>query len=186
MASVTMSYPSATPAPFILSNYLTKSMPNFRFALLLCLGPLVLLGCQSNESLPTTTAETAFTAQDEQALRGMIEATARDFGAGDMTTWANQYAQDAVFQPPNAPTVTGQANILAWGEDFPPLVDLTFTDITISGEGDLAYGTSSYAMEFEDSRSDSGKQLVVFRRSPDGEWAIVAVSFNSDLPPSTS
>ncbi len=123
-----------------------------------------------------------FTAEDEATLRGIVEATARQFKAADMTTWAQHYAQDAVFQPPNSPAVAGQANILAWGQAFPPLADLTFSNVTVSGEGNLAYGTSNYKMAFKDGPADSGKQLVVFRRPPDGEWAIVAVSFNSDVP----
>ena len=123
-----------------------------------------------------------FTAEDETTLRGMVEATARDFGTGDMETWAQQYANDAVFQPPNAPMVVGQANILAWGQAFPPLENLTFSNITVSGEGNIGYGTSSYDMAFTDNATDQGKQLVVFRRPPGGAWAIVAVSFNSDRP----
>lgn len=123
-----------------------------------------------------------FTAEDEAALRGMVEATARDFGAGNMEIWAQQYANDAVFQPPNAPMVVGQANILALGQAFPPLDNLTFSNIMVSGEGNIGYGTSSYEMEFTDKTTDQGKQLVVFRRPSGGAWEIVAVSFNSDLP----
>ncbi len=125
---------------------------------------------------------TQFTAEDEATLRGMIEATARSFKAAEMETWAQLYSQDAVFQPPNAPTVAGQANILAWGQAFPPLKDLSFPNVMVSGEGNVGYGTSSYVMKFNDVPPDSGKQLVVFRRPPGGSWAIVAVSFNSDVP----
>jgi ketosteroid isomerase-like protein len=125
---------------------------------------------------------TQFTAEDEATLRGIVEATARDFGSGDMETWSQQYADDAVFQPPNAPMVVGQANILALGQAFPPLENLTFSNITVSGEGNIGYGTSSYDMAFTDQTTDQGKQLVVFRRPPGGAWEIVAVSFNSDRP----
>ncbi|MDH3647687.1 MAG: nuclear transport factor 2 family protein [Gammaproteobacteria bacterium] len=125
---------------------------------------------------------TQFAAEDEAALSGIVEATARNFTAGDMETWAQHYAHDAVFQPPNAPMVVGQANILAWGQAFPPVKDLKFSDIMVSGEGNIGYGTSSYNMAFEDMPPDHGKQLVVFRRPPGGVWAIVAVSFNSDVP----
>ena len=131
-------------------------------------------GCQSQS--------TQFTAEDEATLRGMVEATAQSFKAGDMETWAQYYANDAVFQPPNAPMVVGQGNILAWGQAFPPLKELTFTNVMVSGEGNVAYGTSSYDMAFGDMAADQGKQLVVFRRPPGGAWAIVAVSFNSDVP----
>lgn len=135
-----------------------------------------IIGCQPQP--------TQFTAEDEATLGGMVEATARNFKAGDMDTWAQHYANDAVFQPPNAPMVVGQANILAWGQAFPPVEDLTFSNIVVSGEGNVGYGTSSYDMAFTDMRPDQGKQLVVFRRPPGGAWAIVAVSFNSDVPSS--
>ncbi|MGI9248375.1 MAG: YybH family protein [Woeseiaceae bacterium] len=127
---------------------------------------------------------TQFTAEDDATLRDMVEATARNFKAGDMETWAQHYANDAVFQPPNAPMVVGQANILAWGQAFPPVKDLTFSNVVMSGEGNVGYGTSSYDMAFKDMPADHGKQLVVFRRPPGGVWAIVAVSFNSDVPSS--
>jgi ketosteroid isomerase-like protein len=135
---------------------------------------LTITGCQPQSA--------QFTAEDAATLRGMVEATAKDFKAGDMETWAQHYANEAVFQPPNAPMVVGQANILAWGQAFPPLKDLTFTNVMVSGEGNVGYGTSSYDMTFTDMATDQGKQLVVFRRPPGGDWAIVAVSFNSDRP----
>jgi len=135
---------------------------------------IAITGCQSEP--------VQFTTEDEATLRGIVEATARDFGAGDMETWSQQYANDAVFQPPNAPMVVGQANILALGQAFPPLENLTFSNITVSGEGNIGYGTSSYDMVFTDKTTDQGKQLVVFRRPPGGAWEIVAVSFNSDRP----
>lgn len=134
----------------------------------------MITGCQPQSN--------QFTAQDEATLHGIVEATAQNFKAGDMETWAQHYADDAVFQPPNAPMVVGQANILAWGQAFPSLKDLAFTKIIVSGEGNVGYGTSSYDMTFQDMTTDKGKQLVVFRRPPDGAWAIVAVSFNSDRP----
>ncbi len=143
---------------------------------LACLAAIfvTLTGCQPQPS--------QFTVEDDATLRGMIEATAQSFKAADMATWAQHYDQDAVFHPPNAPAVAGQANILAWGRAFPPVEDLTFPNVTVSGEGNVAYGTSNYVMAFEDMPPDSGKQLVVFRRPPGGAWAIVAVSFNSDVP----
>jgi ketosteroid isomerase-like protein len=137
---------------------------------------VTITGCQPQSA--------QFTAEDEATLGGIVEATAQNFKAGDMDTWAQHYANDAVFQPPNAPMVLGQANILAWGQAFPPVEDLTFSNIIVSGEGNVGYGTSSYDMAFKDMPPDHGKQLVVFRRPPGGAWAIVAVSFNSDLPSS--
>ena len=56
-------------------------------------------------------------------------------------------------------------------------------DVQVSGEGNLAYGTSAVGMKVKGARADTAKQLVVFRRSLAGRWEIVAVSVNSDLPP---
>jgi hypothetical protein len=58
----------------------------------------------------------------------------------------------------------------------------TFSNVQVWGEGNLAYGTSSYTLTLQGAPPDNGKQLAVFRRGANGEWQVVAVSFNSDLP----
>ena len=87
-----------------------------------------------------------------------------------------------MLQPPNAPSVNGRAAIRAWGETFPALEDMSFPNVQVMGQGDMAYGTSGYVMTFEGAPRDTGKQLAVFRRTPSGGWEVVAVSFSSDLP----
>jgi ketosteroid isomerase-like protein len=116
---------------------------------------IAITGCQSEP--------VQFTTEDEATLRGIVEATARDFGAGDMETWSQQYANDAVFQPPNAPMVVGQANILALGQAFPPLENLTFSNITVSGEGNIGYGTSNYDMVFRPGETTGRIQATTWR-----------------------
>lgn len=123
-----------------------------------------------------------FAPQDEATLRGMFDSTVTNIRAGDWATWSAQYTETAVLQPPNAPTVTGRPAILAWGQAFPPVESLAFSEVQVSGEGNLAYGTSAYALKIKDLPQDNGKQLVVFRRSPGAKWEVVAVSFSSDLP----
>jgi ketosteroid isomerase-like protein len=122
-----------------------------------------------------------FSPQDETTVRGMFDATVANIRAGDWVTWSKQFAEDAVLQPPNAKPVRGQAAILAWGQAFPRIEELTFSDVRVSGEGDMAYGTSAYVLKIQGAPADTGKQLVVFRRSADGTWEIPAVSFSSDL-----
>lgn len=134
----------------------------------------LIVGCQP--------AAARFTTQDEATLRGMFEATPGYVRTGAWETWAAQYTEDAVFQPPNAPLVMGRANLIAWGRGFPPVENAAFSKIAIAGEGNFAYGTSSYLLKLKGMPADSGKQLVVFRRPPGGSWAVVAVSFNSDVP----
>ena len=59
---------------------------------------------------------------------------------------------------------------------------LSFADVQVSGEGNMAYGSSSYVLKLKDLPADTGKQLVVFRRGADGKWKVAAASYSSDLP----
>jgi ketosteroid isomerase-like protein len=131
--------------------------------------------------MPTLT-EVPFTAQDQAALRGMVDTCARYINAGNWTAWAALYSEDGRLQPPNAPAITGRANLVAWGQAFPKIEAISFFDVELWGEGNIAYGTSGYTLKLKDLPPDTGKQLVVWRRSADRKWSVVAASFNSDLP----
>jgi ketosteroid isomerase-like protein len=122
------------------------------------------------------------TEQDRAALEQVIDDVARNLEAADFATWAGRFSQDAVIYSPNAPAIRGRTVIQEWGESFPPIQDLTWFDVQVWGQGDLAYGTSGYAFTVEGFPPDTGKQLWAFRRAADGRWEIVAVSYNSDLP----
>lgn len=139
----------------------------------LAVAPL-LLGCQV--SAPR------FTAADEQALRGLADITATSLTSANFGPWLELWANDGIMQPPNAPTVAGRAGREAWAKAFPPLDSLRFGDVRVSGEGNLAYGTTTYMLKAKGLPADSGKQLFVARRQADGKWKVVAGSYNSDLP----
>jgi ketosteroid isomerase-like protein len=123
-----------------------------------------------------------FTGSDHSTLKGFFEATPGYALANEWETWANQYAEYAVLQPPNSPSIEGRENILAWGRAFPQAEYFSFDDIEVSGHGDLAWGTSTYKLKIPGFPEDRGKQLGVFRRKPNGGWEVIALSFNSDLP----
>ena len=131
--------------------------------------------------MATLTAE-QFTQQDKAAVRAMFDDCTRYVNAGDWKSWAAMYSEDGFLQPPNGPTVRGRSQLQAWGEAFPPVEQLTFSDVQTWGEGGIAYGTSAYTLKMKDGSTDSGKQLVVLRRGPAGRWNVVAGSYNSDLP----
>ena len=126
-----------------------------------------------------------FNEEDSAAVERMFKDAPRCFAEGEFKTWAGLYAEDAILQPQNAPTVVGRGDIEAFLCSL-PFEEMTWSDVQVSGEGNMAYGTSTYWLRFSAEAGgieDSGKQLVVFRRSPDEkEWKVVAVSFNSDLP----
>lgn len=141
---------------------------------LLAAAALALTAC------PSPSAQ--FTAEDEAEVRAVFDSTVKRVNAGEWTSWAEEFTDSAVFQPPNAKELRGRPAILAFGQAFPPIEQFGMWDVRVWGEGNLAYGTSAIAIKVRDAPADTSKQLVVFRRSPAGRWEVTAVSFNSDLP----
>lgn len=138
------------------------------------LASLVALGaCQARQG--------EFTAEDESKVRAMFDSTVANILAGDWTSWSRRFTENAVLQPPNAKPVTGRAAILAWGSAFPPVEEFSFSNVSVAGEGNMAYGTSDFILKVQGAPADTGKQLVVFRRSAAGSWEIPAVGFSSNL-----
>jgi hypothetical protein len=84
------------------------------------------------------------------------------------------------LQPPNAPTVKGRPALLAWAKALPLVENVTFSNVQVWAEGNLAYETSGHALALKAIPPDTGKQLWVSRAAPSGTWEVVAVSFNSD------
>lgn len=126
------------------------------------------------------------TAKDSATLAGVFDTALRCCSEGDFEAWAQLYAEDGILQPPNAPTVTGRPDLEAFLGSL-PISSMTWSNVQVRGEGNIAYGTSSYWLKLNDQSEDTGKQLIVFQRIAVGaKWKVVAVSFNSDLPPATA
>jgi ketosteroid isomerase-like protein len=145
---------------------------------LLTAAVLVFTACQSPSA--------QFTAADEADVRALFDSTEKHIRAGDITSWAGQYADSAILQPQHAKALNGRPAILAYGQGFPPVEQFSMSEVHVWGEGNLAYGTSAIAVKIQDGPADTWKQLVVFRRAPTGRWEVAAVSSNSDLPPATA
>lgn len=134
-------------------------------------------GCQS----PVAVAQ--FTAEDESSIRKMFEATPGYYQSGDWGSWTAMWSEDGFFYVPNETPLRGRPALEAWGKKLPPIDDMRFGNIQVQGEGNIAFGTSTYVLALRGAPPDSGKQLAVFRREPGGgAWKVVAASFNSDLP----
>lgn len=141
----------------------------------LALALLSLLGC-----CQTTAPE--FTAEDEATITGMFDTGLANFMAGDWAAWAADFTADGILQPSNGPALTGHAALIAWGEALPSIEAMSWPNVKVWGEGNMAYATSDYVMNVEGMPEDRGKHLVVLRRGVDGDWKIAAVCSNSDLP----
>ena len=128
-----------------------------------------------------STIGTGLAKEDAATLEQIIDAVPRLICAGDWAGWAALYAEDAILHPPNGPAVHGRSALQAWGEAFPPVEALDFSDVRIWGESNVAYATTAFVLTIKGQPPDTGKQLGVLRRGTSG-WQVAAVSFNSDLP----
>jgi ketosteroid isomerase-like protein len=128
----------------------------------------------------------AFTDADRTSVKALFDSTASRVSRKDFTGWANLFSEDATFMPPNHPIIRGRANLKAWADSLPPMSTFAFSDVTADGAGDMAVGTSTYAITFNPPGAapvpDRGKQLVAFHRQADGSWLVTAAAFSSDLP----
>ncbi len=122
---------------------------------------------------------------DAGAIEALFATAVERFSGGDFAGWASLYAEDGVVMPPNGPAVAGRANIQAFGESFPEVTHLSFGEVDVQVQGDLAVGWCAFQMGVlgEDGTevNDTGKQVVVFARQDDG-WKATRAIFNSDLP----
>lgn len=139
------------------------------------LAAITVLACQQQ-------ASTSFTPQDEAAIRAINDSATSYINAGAWDKWANLYTDDGAIHPPNARPVVGRAALEQFGRSMPPMESANFFDVHINGSGDLAYLTSGIVMKPRGQPADTGKQLVVLRRTNAG-WRAAAVSFNSDRVP---
>jgi ketosteroid isomerase-like protein len=123
---------------------------------------------------------------DVGAIEALFPIVAERFLAGDFAGWASVYAEDGMVMPPNGPTVVGRANLQAFGESFPKVTHLSFSDIGVQVQGDLAVGWCGFQMTIVGDDgvevNDTGKQLVAFEKQGDGSWKATRAMFNSDLP----
>jgi uncharacterized protein (TIGR02246 family) len=141
---------------------------------------LLVLACDQPSETATATA---LSEADKSAIDSVFARVAAAVRAGDWDAFTAEFAEDAVFHPANAPALFGRADIRNWASSGPkPTTAFDFTNVEIIGEDNLAYATSDIAMNFEGVPPERGKQLVVLRKEPSGEWKTVAVSFNSNTP----
>ena len=109
--------------------------------------------------------------------------------AGDMDRIEGFFADDAVFMPPNEPTLYGREEIKAWHEEYRQhfriaAFNLPEDDVTITG--DWAVESTSYMIAIIPAPNgsrirDDGRIMAIWKREPDG-WKIWQQLWNSMKP----
>jgi ketosteroid isomerase-like protein len=96
------------------------------------------------------------------------------------------YLPDARLMAPGRPEVRGHKELRSfWRSEYERgLVTLNLEPIEIDGAADLAYEIGRYdlmvRLEGRSPFRDSGKYVVVYRRTAGGSWKAAADIFNSD------
>jgi ketosteroid isomerase-like protein len=110
--------------------------------------------------------------------------------AGDMVRIGELLADDAVFMPPNEPTLYGKPEVMAWHEEYRHhfrVAAFSVPDNEVAIDGDWAVETSSYMIAIipapDGSRiRDDGRIVAIWTRDPDGSWKIWQQLWNSIKP----
>lgn len=120
-------------------------------------------------------------------VRRMDEGMIRNVNARDADRLVSSfYAEDAVLLPPNSPAIAGQGAIREWfAGALAGGLRLALNTTRVEASGDIAYGIGCFEMTIGpegDTKADSGKYVIIYRRQADGSWKAVVDIFNSNLP----
>ncbi len=97
-------------------------------------------------------------------------------------------AEDAVFQPQEAPPFSGLETIRQFYEDFFSLggVDISAgpEEVVLSSSGDLAYdiGTNYLVTEGPEGQTRSELKYLGVWKKMEGQWLCVAISWSTNVP----
>jgi ketosteroid isomerase-like protein len=97
------------------------------------------------------------------------------------------YTADAMVLPPNAPATNDLAAVAqSWTAPGGVAKNLTFSNVVIHGQGDVAYSQGSWEGDFAlpggGSMHDKGKFLDTWKKETDGSWKSAHTIWNSDMP----
>jgi ketosteroid isomerase-like protein len=111
-----------------------------------------------------------------------------DYNAGHPERVAQAYAADAVVMPPNGAAIRGAKAIADWwnGGWKAGLRNLALTTTEVYVEGNLATETGTYSLDMPMTEGgapmhDTGKYMVLWKRSPTAGWQLFRDIFNSDV-----
>ena len=140
-----------------------------------------LAACQ-NAPKPLTDADKAMAHSMDSAYSAAV-------ASGDTAKMLAEFAPDVIMQGPGMPPMRGLAQIRdAMKNMGAGKYTLQLVQETADGMGDFMYTTGKYhyqgvATAAGPGSTEDGKYLEVFRRGPDGNWKLVAESWNANPAP---
>ena len=130
--------------------------------------------------------------QERQRIEGVIDAEVEAMADGEIDRLVPLLADDALFLPPDMPSIGG-AELHAWLGEFLSqwgIEWLGYRHNEIEIGRDLAFHRFSYSWRLEPKSGGQlqvshGKGLHILRRTADGEWEIARETWNARPTPNT-
>jgi uncharacterized protein (TIGR02246 family) len=140
----------------------------------------------SNDNRTDKVSAVPQTSDAEEAIRRVIAATAAANNAGDVDAWVALFAPDFVYMAPGAPAVSTRDALVAVARaGFIHTASIRIEPVEIQLMGDWAFARTAVSGSVVIRGSGNtvtvdNKQLVVYRRQPDGQWKIARLITNNN------
>ena len=127
---------------------------------------------------------------DLEDINRVRDAHVAALNAGDAEAWAEQFTDDGVQMPPNAPANVGRTMIGSWSQAILAQFRLQFAlavdEVRVLGE--WAFERGGYTISLHPKAGgppmqDRGKYITVYQRKPGDTWRMARDIWNSNNPP---
>ncbi len=122
--------------------------------------------------------------QDINTIVERFQETLHDIPDEDFDDWLVHWTDDARLMPPDLPDVVGHDALRRWMREWPRIKRFEILDNEVEGSGNLAILVSHFIRVLDapdgGEARQYGRQVLKFRRQPDGRWLIAAAIFNAD------
>lgn len=128
-------------------------------------------------------------AADLQAIDKVRDDHVGALNAGNADLWVEQFADDGVQMPPNAPANLGKENISRWSggllANFRIRFGLEVGEVRVLGG--WAFERGDYAITLDPAAGgpsirDEGKYVTIYRKGAGERWQMARDIWNSDNP----
>jgi uncharacterized protein (TIGR02246 family) len=121
------------------------------------------------------------------AIEAVNERYVAAYNAGDVATFARVYAPDATLMPSNSAPIQGHEAIGKFWQGGWKMgirnVKLTTTELDVHGNSAAEVGQYQFDVQAGNGAAthDHGKYIVLWKRSPQGQWQWYRDIFNTDV-----
>ena len=136
--------------------------------------------CEQKQKEPTVEVEKEISKSATiEELGQMNQDFAKALTAKDAVAAAIVYDENASILPPNAPIVTGRANIQAYwqGAIDAGIIDATVKTIDAKSVGNSGYEIGTFTMRFHGAKNDTivevGKYTEILKLNKEGKWMAI-------------